>query len=174
MTSKSTIIDYIIPNSDEKILHLGAGYGDGDFIRAFSDTYQIPISELINDDFYIGVDVDESKIQKIKEQSGETENLVHSSLQEYLDTNDRSFDLVLLTGVFDEYLYGDSQYQYVLSVVNKCMDIAQLGVTFTINTELTQGFQYSILYLMAELESSYDKFAVRKIDQSNYIFEIFK
>jgi len=167
------IVPEIIYNgiSDEQsVLHLGAGYSDGDFIRVL-ESFEFTVK-------YTGVDSNKEKIKKIKKELGSNKksyanSIIHSSMQEFIDSNESNFyEWTVITGVFDEIIYGEQQYEFIFNTVEICKQFSTTGVTFTLKEKPSEEFTYSIIYILARLFSTYNNVTVKKILNGNYIFSV--
>lgn len=164
------IIDEIINcgiSSEDKILQFGVGYKDAEFLNALTDYWGITPSDLTN---VIGVDTDEKLVSKLSDKfSGLEFNQV--SMQEYLDTfNGENVDWTLITGLFDEYLYEENQHNFVFETINRCLDISETGVIFTLKTKISDHFVYDPIFIFAKLIITYSQVFVKKIEDDQYVF----
>lgn len=167
------IIPEIIYNgiSDEhSVLHFGAGYSDGDFIRVL-ESFEFTVN-------YTGVESDKEKIKKIKKELGSNKksysnSIVHSSMQEFIDSQESEFyDWTVITGVFNDIEYGEQQYEFIFNTVEICKQFSSAGVIFTLKEKPNENFTYSMIYILARLFSTYNNVTVKKIVNGNYIFSV--
>jgi hypothetical protein len=160
--------------SNDTILHLGAGYKDGIIIDSLCNFWDISPKELTT---FTGVDVDTFRIEKLSKTFTSSE-FWNISMQEYLDnyTNGETsnYDWCILTGVFNDYLYGDMQHNFLLKTVSKCLDISNNGVIFSFNEKLSEDFKYSLIFIFSNFITTYSKVFVQKTEDDNYIFSILK
>lgn len=164
-------------STDESILHFGAGYSKGDFLSTLMEVYEQDMENWKSSNLYRGVDVNKSKIKMLSKRYNHTdENMfVNISLQEYLDVPfEKNYDWIVLTGVFDNQDYKERQHDYVFQVVNESFEKSNNGVIFTLNKKPDEEFEYSMISFFIGVMNSYNKFIVKRIDDDNYVFCIFK
>lgn len=164
-------------STDESILHFGAGYSKGDFLSTLMDVYEQNIEDWKSNNLYRGIDVNKSKIKMLSKRYKPTdENMfVGISLQEYLDVPfEKNYDWIVLTGVFDNKTYEQRQHDFVFQVVSESYEKSNTGVIFTLNRQPDETFEYSMISFFIGIMNSYNKFIVKRIDDNNYIFCIFK
>lgn len=171
---KTDIIDEIINcgiSSEDTILQLGVGYKSGNLLEKLCDYWGLSTSEL---NYLTGVDVDPNKIDYLSETFSGT-RFIKNSMQEYLDTvENNSFNWCVLTGVFDEYLYGDLQHSFVFKTVNKCLELSENGVIFTLKIDASEEFSYNPVFIFADFVNTHSTVFAKKIEDNNYVFCILK
>ena len=170
---ENIIVQHKISSLDS-VLHLGVGYKNGIVLDSFCEYWDITDSEL---DTFTGVDVDNFKINELSNKFTSSD-FWNKSMQEFLDnlpTQETSYDWCILTGVFNEYLYGVMQHDFMLYTINRCLEISKNGVIFTFKENLTDEFKYNPIFIFSSLITTYSKVFVQKIeDDNNYIFSILK
>lgn len=173
--TNTDIIDEIINcgiSYEDGLLQFGAGYKDGALLFRISEETGVDPWDL---EGVTGVDANSVKIDSLTETF---HNCVfdNTSMQEWLDDLDDAApqDWVVTTGVFDEYLYGDMQHNFVFKSIQKCFELSRKGTIFTLKMNLTDDFSYNPLFIFAELMNSYSKVIVKKLDGDNYVFCILK
>lgn len=168
-----TIFDEIVNCGileEDSIVNFGAGDSNGRFIETLLDYNGSFEKGLVT-----AVEPDSKKVKELTKKFEQEEILfLETSLQSYIDSEPQNSDWVVITGVFDNHSYGDLQYDYVDSVVQNSIQIANKGVIFSLKHEINEEFKYSMLYFFVSLSNSYDKFTVKKFDNNNFIFCIFK
>lgn len=167
------IIDEIINcgiQPTDKLLQMGAGYFDGAALERMAEYWNI--REVV------GVDANSDKVDSLSKRFTKYE-FINSSMQEHLDEltsleyDVPPYDWTVITGVFDNYLYGDMQHNFVLKSVQKCFEFSDKGTIFTLKMNLNDEFSYSPLFIFAELANTYSRIIVKKI-VDNYVFCILK
>lgn len=171
---KTDIIDEIINcgvSSEDNILQLGVGYKDGSLLHRLCEYWDTKPTEFGS---LTGVDVDLNKIETLSEIfSGG--RFLEKSMQEYLDTvENNTFDWCILTGVFDEYLYGDLQHSFVFKTVSKCLELSENGVIFTLKINVSDDFSYNPVFIFADFVNTHSTVFAKKIEDNSYIFCILK
>jgi hypothetical protein len=168
-----TIFDEIVNCGileEDSVVVFGAGHGDGKFLETLLE---------YNGSFEKGritaIDVDSKKIKSLSRKFSNEEILfLETSLQNYIDSEPENSDWIVITGVFDNNLYGESQHDYVDSVVNNSLQYVDKGVMFSIKEEISENFIYSMLYFFVSLKNNYERVTIKKVTNGNYIFCIFK
>lgn len=152
----------------ESLLHFGA---------CEKDLFFLPIlDELGLDIQYTAVDVkDEIKTLFTDFEPIERTHtwISHQeSMQEFIDNmEDEKYTWTLLTGIFNKPLYSERQYQFIDTVVKKCLEFSD-NVVFTINETSTDSFKYSMIYLYSHFTNAFEYVTVKKIGSGKYIFHI--
>ena len=168
-----TIFDEIVNCGileEDTVVNFGAGSKNGKFIETL-----VEYNGTIQEGTLIAVEPESKKIKSLtKKFSNENILFLESSLQSYIDSEPTSTDWVVITGVFDEHLYGENQYDYVESVVQNSMTICDKGVIFSIRRNIASDFNYSMLYFFVSFTNTYGKVTIKKVDDDNYVFCIFK
>ena len=168
-----TIFDEIVNCGileDDSIVIFGAGHQDGKFLETLID-----YNGTLGEGLITAVDPDKKRVKSLsKKFKGERINYVELSLQEYIDGENLNKDWSVITGIFDNNLYGEQQYDFVTSIIESSMSISNKGVIFSIKENISEEFNYSMLYFFVEFANSYDKFTIKKCGEDNYIFCIFK
>ena len=94
------------------------------------------------------------------------------SMQEFIDNmEDERYTWTLLTGVFNKPLYSERQYQFIDTVIKKCLEFSD-NVIFTINENADDSFKYSMIYLYSHFTNAFESVTVKKIGAGKYIFHI--
>ena len=168
-----TIFDEIVNCGileEDTIVNFGAGSKNGKFIETL-----VEYNGTIQEGTLIAIEPESKRIKSLtKKFSNENILFLESSLQSYIDSEPTSTDWVVITGVFDEHLYGENQYDYVESVVQNSMTICDKGVIFSIRRNIASDFTYSMLYFFVSFTNTYGKVTIKKVDDDNYVFCIFK
>jgi len=166
----ATEIIYCGIGQHESVLHFGACDKGLDFLKTL-DEFGLDIE-------YTAVDVDEevntlfSDFQPLERTHPWT--TVQASMQEFIDEVDfERFNWSIITGVFDKPKYSERQYQFIDTVVRKCIEFSD-NVLFTIDENASASFKYSMIYLYSHFTNQYDKVTVKKIEDGKYIFHISK
>lgn len=152
----------------ERVLHLGCGDKQTNLL----DNIQT-INPAI---FYLGVDIDPNVIENFKEKYKDfpTYAFENTTIQNFLDFNMRGregnleFDNTVITGIFDKPIYKEQQHIFISTVVRHCLQYCN-SVIFTINENNFKDYNYSILYVINNLISSFDNFEIKK-KKNQYIF----
>ena len=168
-----TIFDEIVNCGileEDSVVVFGAGHSNGKFLETLLE---------YNGSFEKGritaIDVDSKKIKTLSRKFSNEEILfLETSLQNYIDCEPENSDWIVMTGVFNNNLYGESQHDYVESVVNNSLQYVDKGVVFSIKEEISENFTYSMLYFFVSLKNNYERVTIKKITNDNYIFCIFK
>ena len=153
--------------SKEKILHLGCGDKQTNLL--------FNMDKLINDFYYLGVDVDIDVIDSLEQSFKNNENYTFTNItvQNFLDYimskhQEIVFSNTIITGIFDKPTYKEKQFIFISMVVKKCLLFSN-KVIFSINGNNYNDYTYNILYVLNNLISTFDK--VQMIKKSNlYIF----
>lgn len=168
-----TIFDEIVNCGileEDTVVNFGAGCKNGKFIETL-----VEYNGTIQEGTLIAVEPESKRIKSLtKKFSNQNIIFLESSLQGYIDSEPISTDWVVITGVFDEHLYGEHQHDYVNSVLESAMQIVNKGVIFSIRKNITPEFRYSIIFLFNEFINTYRKVTTKKVDDDNYIFCILK
>ena len=171
---KTDIIDEIIHcgiSSEDTILQLGVGYKNGSLLNRLCEYWDIKPTQLNE---ITGLDVDSDKIELLSEIFSGI-RFVKNSMQEYLDTVENNlFDWCILTGVFDKYLYDDLQHNFVFKTVNKCLELSENGVIFTLKINVSDEFSYNPVFIFADFVNTHSTVFAKKLEDNNYIFCILK
>jgi hypothetical protein len=173
-TDEITIFDEIVNCGileEDTILNFGAGYKEGQFLQTLFD-----YNGNFGDGSVIAVEPDGKRLKSISKMfKGERITLLQKSLQEYIDGDlPAARHWVVLTGVFNTPLYAEQQYNYVETVIRNSMSLATKGVIFTLKQNISDEFRYSMMYFFVDFANTYTKFTVKKCDDDNYIFCIYK
>lgn len=155
---------------EDSVVNFGAGSNNGKFIETL-----IEYNGSIQKGTFTAVEPDPKKIKTLtKKFLNEDILFLESSLQSYIDSEPQNSDWVVITGVFDDHLYGEHQHDYVDSVIQSSIGIANKGVIFSIKEEMDTDFKYSIIYFFVSLRNTYEKLTLKKFSDGIYIFCIFK
>ena len=172
-TDEITIFDEIVNCGileEDSIVNFGAGHSNGKFIETIRD-----YNESFGENQVIGVDVSSSRIKSLtKKFKQDNVVFVENSVQDYLESQPVIRDWVVITGIFDNNLYGNQQYDFVTSIVESSIRISNKGVVFTIQENISEDFKYAMIYFFTNFSNSYQRFTVKKFNDGNYIFCILK
>jgi hypothetical protein len=170
---ETTIFDEIINCGildEDSVLNFGAGDESGKFIETY-----LEYTSITEHGAFIAVDADVSKIEMLRDKFVDDNVLfTETSLQSYIDSESGKKDWVVITGIFDKHLYGEFQHDYVTSVIENTMTIANKGVIFTLKPNLSDSFMYSTLYFFVTFTNTYGKVTIKKVNDNNYVYCIFK
>jgi hypothetical protein len=168
-----TIFDEIVNCGileEDSILNFGAGHKDGQFLQTLVD-----YNGNLGEGLVTAVEPDGKRLKSIsKKFKGERLTLLEKSLQDYIDDTPLVNDWVVLTGVFNTPLYDEQQYNYVETVIRNSMGLATKGVVFTLKENISDEFRYSMMYFFVDFANTYTRFTVKKCDDDNYVFCIYK
>ena len=128
--------------------------------------------------FYLGIDTSNSILQFV-ENYKEFPNyaFIQTSMQNFLDSEleffyeEKPFDCALITGIFDKPIYEEKQYIFISMVLDNCLKLSK-QVIFTINTSDYGRLGYSLLYVINNVISNFNKVEIKKIQDNTYIFSI--
>ena len=161
---------------NESIVHFGAGYKSGYFLSNF---YQNAFLDKNLDLKYTGVEVDSLRLDTTKEilktiEGGDTISLIQTSMQDFIVDNSNQYDWALITGIFDKNVYGDTQFNFIHSVINEMFNFVDDGVIFTYNSSEYQEENYNIHYMNAYIQNNYSRYSIVRINENEYIYIIHK
>jgi hypothetical protein len=152
----------------ERVLHLGCGDKQTNFL----DNLQI-LNPAV---FYLGIDIDFDVIENMRKKYSEfpTYSFDNTTIQNFLDFTMHGredipeFENTVITGIFDKPLYKEKQYIFISMVVKRCLQFSN-QVIFTVDDYNYRDYNYSVLYVINNLISSFDN--VKMIKKLNkYIF----
>lgn len=152
----------------ERVLHLGCGDKQTNLL----DNLQTLNPAL----FYLGIDIDFDVIDKLKEKYSDipTYSFDNTTIQNFLDftmhgrEGNLEFEHTIITGIFDKPVYKEKQYIFISMVVKRCLQFCN-QVIFTVDDYNYRDYNYSVLYVINNLISSFDN--VKMIKKFNkYIF----
>lgn len=168
-----TIFDEIVNCGileEDSVLNLGAGHNNGKFLETLRE-----YNGTLEKGRIIAVDSNSSKTKMLtKKFKTESISIIEKPLQDYLEDEPITNDWTILTGVFDNHLYGTQQYDFVTTIVDSSVQISNKGVIFTIQENVSEEFKYSMIYFFTHFSNTYKRFTVKKFNDDNYIFCIFK
>lgn len=171
-TEKINLFDEIVNCGileEDSVVNFGAGDSNGEFLETLLQYNGFFEKERIK-----AIEPDSKKIKNLtKKFTNQEIEFFETSLQSYLDSEPSFSDWIVITGVFDKHLYGEHQHDYVESVLENSIRIANKGVIFSIRKTLSSEFRYSIILLFNSFIEKYDKVTIKKIDNDNFIFCIF-
>jgi hypothetical protein len=171
---KTDIFDEIINcgiSSEDTILQLGVGYKNGSLLYKLCEYWDLNSTEINK---IIGLDIDPNKTESLSEIFSNIQ-FVKNSMQEYLDTvENNSFNWCILTGVFDKYLYDDLQHNFVFKTVNRCLELSENGVVFTLKVNVSDEFSYNPVFIFADFVNTHSTVFVKKLENNTYVFCILK
>jgi hypothetical protein len=151
----------------ERVLHFGCGDKQTNFLKN--------IQGIMSGIFYLGVDVDIDLIDEMTELYKEFPIYAfnNTTLQNFLDYdienhNNPYFENILITGIFDKPTYKEKQYIFISTVVKKCLLFSD-KVIFTVDDYNYRDYNYSVLYVINNLISSFDNVQMKK-KFNKYIF----
>lgn len=155
---------------EDSILNFGAGHSNGKFLETLLD-----YNGTLGEGLIVAVEPDSKRLKLLsKRMKGEKVTYIENSLQDYIDGEPETKDWTVITGVFDNNNYGTEQYNYITSVVQSSFDISNKGVIFTLKESPTDNFKYSMIYFFTDFANTYQRFTVKKFNDDNYIFCIYK
>jgi len=168
-----TIFDEIVNCGileDDSVINFGAGYKDGQFLQTLLD-----YNGNLGEGLVTVVEPDTKRLKTLsKKFKGERLTLLGKPLQDYIDDVPEVKDWVVLTGVFNTPIYAEQQYNYVETVVRNSLSLATKGVVFTLKENISDEFRYSMMYFFVDFANTYTRFTVKKCDDDNYVFCIYK
>jgi hypothetical protein len=168
-----TIFDEIVNCGileDDTIVNFGAGHKRGQFLQTLLD-----YNGTLGEGLITAVEPDKSSMKDLsKKFKGERVSYLEMSLQDYIDSRPENKDWFVITGVFDNYSYGDQQYEFIDLITTLSMEFVNKGVIFTLKRNSEDSFKNYILYFFMDFSTIYDRFTVKKYGDDNYVFCIFK
>lgn len=152
----------------QRILHLGCGDKETNFIENMHN-----INPNI---FYLGVDVDIDIIEGMKQKYADipTYSFENITLQDFLDytmyglEGSLQFEHTIITGIFDKPVYKENQHIFISTVVQRCLQFSD-SIIFTIDENNYRDYNYSVLYVINNLISTFDNVQMKK-KSNQYIF----
>lgn len=172
-TTEISIFDEIVNCGileEDSVVNFGAGHKDGQFLETlleYNGTFQKGLVKA--------VDPDPKKIKTLtKKFKDENLEFFETSLQSYIDNEPEKSDWIVLSGVFNSYLYGENQYDYVKAVIENCLPLSNKGIIVSIKENISEEFSYSMLFFFIYLDHTYGRFTYKKVLDGNHIFCIFK
>lgn len=172
-TNELSIFDEIVNCGileEDSILNLGAGHKEGKFLETLLEYNGTFGGGLVK-----AVDADPKRIKTLtKKFKNENVKFYETSIQNYIEVETEQSDWVVLTGIFDNYLYGNTQHDYIISVIKNYISLANKGLIISLKEKLTDEFSYEISYFFTYLYYNFQKFTIKKVEDGNYIFCIFK
>ena len=168
-----TIFDEIVNCGileEDSIVNFGAGHNKGQFLQTLLD-----YNGTLGEGLITAIDPDKNRIKEIsKKFKGERVSYLEISLQDYIDSKPENKDWIVVTGVFDNYSYGDQHYEFIDLITTLSMEFVNKGVIFTLKRDTSESFKNYIFYFFMDFSTIYDKFTVKKCGDDNYVFCIFK
>lgn len=168
-----TIFDEIVNcgiMEEDSVVNFGAGCGGGKFLDTLME-----YNGSFGENLITAVDPDSKKIKILsKKFKGQNLSIEENSIQSFIEDTEIEYDWSVITGVFDNHIYGENQYDFVSMTVNTAYQKCKKGIVFTIKEILSEEFRYSMIYFFTEFSNSYQRFTVKKFNDGNYIFCIFK
>lgn len=172
-TDEITIFDEIVNCGileEDSITNFGAGFDDGKFLETL-----IEYNGSLGEGLVKGIEPDSKKIKLLtKKFKNQNIEFYETSMQDYIDTEPQSSDWVIFTGVFDNHLYGEKQHDFVIASIESCLSMANKGIILSIKEEVSNEFVYSVPFFFSYVRYNYQRFTIKKVDDGNYIFCIFK
>lgn len=155
---------------EDSIVNFGAGHADGMFLETLRD-YNGSLGQKTT----VAIDINSKKIKMLsKKFKGEDLLIEEISIQDFIENSASTYDWTVITGVFDNFLYGERQYDFVTTIVNSAIKNCNKGLIFTIKETITDDFKYSMVYFLLYFSNNYQRLTVKKFNDGNYIFCIFK
>lgn len=168
-----TIFDEIVTCGlleEDTIINFGAGHQDGKFLETL-----LEYNGTFGEKLVTAVDASSKKIRLLsKKFKNQNISLEEITIQDYLEDSRKKHDWSVITGIFDEYIYGEKQYDFVTNISNIALDNSNKGVIFTIKEKISDEFRYSMIYFLVHFSNTYEKFTIKKVKNDDYIFCIFK
>lgn len=162
---------------EDSILHLGSGFRNS---VLFDYMFQLKSKSLVNDlkIKYTSVDVNSDKNKIIFDKNNELEEpidivLYNGSAQDYLDNNTSEYDWVIITGLFDEILYGDKQFDFIDKVLSESLKNCKEGLILSFDLEKENNKQYieDIIFMIGD---SSPKHKISRLNEFDYLICIYK
>ena len=161
---------------NSSIIHFGAGHKNGQFLV---DMYNSFKSNSISPN-YVGVEAEESKVKSTidlllkNEVPSVYQNITNIAMQDYIVDNNHQYDHAIITGIFDKSLYGETQFQFIHSIINELFKFVNESVLFTYNSSDHQEETYNIHYMNGYVQSNYSRYSVVRINEHEYLYCINK
>lgn len=163
----------------DNVVHFGSGYNNGLLYRYFAELNKNESFKDLNLN-YVAVDADEESHKKMQEM--QLENPVsfdidyrNISVQEFLDeTQDIPIDWTIITGIFDKYLYEEKQFDFINTIVTKCLELSGEGLIFTFDSSKEVSSEYTIDHIAAYVRGVFGRYRINKINEENYVICIYK
>jgi len=172
-TNEISIFDEIVNCGileEDSVMNFGAGHESAKFLETLRD-----YNGSFEDGKIIAIEPSQDKIKMItKKFKNEKLSLIESSLQDFIVGQPPIVDWVVITGIFDNDTYGDQQHDFVSSVLESTLPLSNKGVIFNINQNISNDFSYAMIYFFTDFATNYQRFTVKKFNDGNYIFCIFK
>ena len=163
------IYDSLKKNDSDSLLHFGACFDESMFVKNLKESDKLE---------YQAVDADYNKWLEYESlYSGFGGGLYNVSMQDFISDMELNYDTILITGIFDNIVYGEEQYNFIVKTIEECYTKSNKSVVFTLKQNPKDDFEYNMVYLFAVLSVSYEKLIIKKFsDNGNnqYIFSILK
>ena len=159
---------------EDKLLHLGAGFSDNLIFNYLVDLNTQGLISDLNLEYY-AVDVNSEKLTELIKLNSETGDkfklhTYNQSVQGFLGTVTEEYHWTLITGIFNEKLYGDKQIEFLDGVLSEALKYSTEGVIFNINLTDKLDDSYTIKHIISYIDSVYDRYKISRINEFDYIF----
>lgn len=126
---------------------------------------------------YTGVDVNTDEDKSVSTQNLDT-TIIKNDMQTFLELSieeNKNYDWVVISEMFNKDLYSDDQYSFVDSILRTCLLISNHGIIFTFNTEKTlSNEEYNIHFIIAYITSIYSRFNIIRLNEKSFVICIYK
>lgn len=166
------IYDSLKKNDSESLLHFGGCFDDSMIVKNLKESDKQYKME------YQAIDADYNKWLKWESlYSGFGGGLYNVSMQDFISEMEVNYDTILITGIFDNIVYGEEQYNFIIKTIEECYKKSNKSVVFTLKQKPNDDFEYNVIYLFAVLSVSYENLVIKKFSDNGdnqYIFSILK
>jgi hypothetical protein len=154
---------------NQSIIHFGCGSRNGSFAEYIQD---IPVK-------YLGIDANGDVIQKLNESiKSDRVSFKEETMQSVMDRTSEEktiYDWSIVDGLLDKNLYGDNQYDFIDTIIRKCLILSDAGLSIIMDSTYTKDDDdYNQDFLSAYIASMYNKFTIMRMNEHQYIFSIYK
>jgi hypothetical protein len=154
---------------NQSIVHFGCGSRNGSFAEYIKD---VPVK-------YLGVDANGDVIQKLNDSiKSDRFSFKEETMQSVMDRTSEektTYDWSIVDGLLDKNLYGDNQYDFIDTIIRKCLVISNIGVIISMDSKYVKDDdQYNQDFLSAYIGSMYNKFTIIRVNEYQYLFGIYK
>lgn len=165
----------------DNIVHYGACFNEGILAKKFYDStieYNILFDDTDRRARYTAVDTDREKVLELDPEN--YMNILIESMQDHISLELPSMsdvDSIFITGVFDNPVYGENQYNFIIKTLEECFKYTKQNLVFTLKESPTPDFKYSMTYLFTVLINMFDNVIIKKVSEeenNQYIFYISK
>lgn len=165
-------LNNLIGDSDSAVVHFGCGNSNSSIIQNLTVNHNITK--------YIGIDVNYDTIDKTKTKLSEFKqyHLIQQDMQTIIEEcieKEIFYDWSIIDGIFDKNIYASEQPNFVDMSIRNCLAITNKGLIIVFDTKDTKdSIFYSIEFIIALIQSSYNSFTITRLNESIYIITINK